>query len=172
MYSLTKLILPASMPYCTGPILKGQTWHLSTSVASLKKHKPNNLQNPFMWVLGTHLWLSHTCDCHTPASIWSPKREEMPAEQHYRPFWHIFGWHSLHVCLCFSFHNCPMHIMQPLVGKVSNQRLKWYITHYWLVLLKGRYNGPKSSFLSFCEILIFCHMDFLFLWAVCHKSWN
>ena len=98
MYSLTKLILPASLLYCMGLILKGQTWHLSTSVAAWRNHKPNNLQNPFMWVRGTHLWLSHTCDCHTPASIWSPKREWMPAEQHYRPFWHIFGWHSLHVC--------------------------------------------------------------------------
>ena len=48
-----------------------------------------------------------------------------PAELHYRPFWHIFGRHSPHVCLCFSFQNCSMHIMQHLVGKVSSKRLKW-----------------------------------------------
>ena len=142
------------LPYCTG-----QTWHLSTSVAAWRNHKPNNFQNPFMWVLGTHLWLLHTCDFHTPASTWSLKREWMPAQQHYRPFWHIFGWHSPHVCLCFSFHNCPMHIMQPLVGKVSNQWLKWYITRCWLVLLKGSYKGPKSSFLTFCEGFILIRKD-------------
>ena len=86
------------------------------------------------------------------STICNARGNRVPAALHWRPFWHIFGWHSPHVCLCFSFHDCPMHIMQPLVGKVSNQRLKWYTTHCWLVLLKGSYKGPKSSFLTFCEV--------------------
>ena len=31
-------------------------------------------------VLGTHLWRAHSCDWHTPASTWSPKREWMPTQ--------------------------------------------------------------------------------------------
>ena len=37
----------------------------------------------------------------------------MPAELHYRPFWHIFVSHSPHVCLCYSFHDCPKHTCSP-----------------------------------------------------------
>ena len=40
-------------------------------------------------------------------------------------FWENVCRHYPHVCLCFSFQNCSMHIMQPLVGKVSSKRLKW-----------------------------------------------
>ena len=72
----------------------------------------------------------------------SKQQSWIPAEQHYKSFWHIFGWHSAHVCLCFSFQDWPM---QHVVGKVLNQRLKWYKTHFQLVLLKGRYNVPTPE---------------------------
>ena len=52
------------LPYCKGPILKEQTWHLSTSVAASKFTNPI-ICRTHAPVLGTHLWLSHTCDCHT-----------------------------------------------------------------------------------------------------------
>ena len=105
---------------------------------TLKDNKKNKTRWPYTSLILQSV--SGICNClavslrflsaarvrHTPASTWSPKREWMQAELHYRPFWHIFGWHSPHVCLCFSFQNCSMHIMQHLVGKVSSKQLKWY----------------------------------------------
>ena len=81
-----------------GPILKGQTWHLSTS---------------FLFGESTNQTIcrvadfvqAHTCDWHTSEAF---NDFECQQKNLNRPFWHIFGLLYPHVCLCCSFHECPM----------------------------------------------------------------
>ena len=97
----------------------------------------------------------HTCDWHTPLSrcvlAGRSKQERLPPEA----YWGIF-------ILAHFLEALPTRLavlliprmtdpyMLYLVVKVTNHRWKWYKTLYQSVLLKGRYNRPKLSFLSLC----------------------